>query len=50
MGATTFDRLLREYCGRFRWKMAGSGDFISLAAETCRCALDDLVAAWGAGP
>jgi aminopeptidase N len=50
MGRPAFDRLLRAWCARFRWKIARGRDFLSLAGEECGCDLGGLAAEWGALP
>ena len=50
MGKAAFDRLLRDWCARFRWKIARGRDFLSLAGEACGCDLGSLAAQWGALP
>jgi len=46
IGAETFDRLLREYLERFRWKVATASDFQALAEEVSGQDLDALFAEW----
>jgi aminopeptidase N len=46
MGAETFDRFLRTYLERFRWRIAAPADFQALAEEISGKDLDALFNEW----
>jgi aminopeptidase N len=46
LGAETFDRLLRKYLERYRWKIATPADFQALAEELSGRDLDALFDEW----
>jgi aminopeptidase N len=46
LGADTFDRLLRTYLERYRWRIATPADFQALAEEVSGKDLDALFNEW----
>ncbi len=46
MGRETFDAFLRDYVAQFRWGLADTAAFRSLAEQHCGCDLSQLFAAW----
>jgi hypothetical protein len=46
MGVPAFDRSVKRYVERFRWRIARGADFLSAAEEECGCDLDALFGAW----
>ena len=46
MGVPAFDRSVKRYVERFRWRIARGADFLSAAEEECSCDLDALFNAW----
>ncbi len=46
VGQGVFDKFLRDYASRFRWGIATTADFKSMAEDACKCELDDLYQEW----
>lgn len=46
MGQAKFDQFLKSYTARFRWGIATTDDFKTLASAACACDLSDLYQAW----